>query len=197
MGGAGGGVGGRGLGGDGAVARARGDGAMDASGLGLRGGRVRGAQPGDLQPVDARAGDGVLVGGWGSRRLDGTRAGAGARGLGGNGLVECAAVGGRDVPVGAGVAQDALGRRIAATAFAGASFAQTSRTVYDALGRATRTVQNYDATGLSNAHPADWVWSAANARWEDGAGNAVSHGGDNTKNLISDTAYHMRGLARM
>src|SRR5690606_30908850 len=41
--------------------------------------------------------------------------------------------------------------------------------------------------------PADWVWDAADDRWEDGAGNAIDHGSANDQNQISTTAYDLAG----
>jgi RHS repeat-associated protein len=77
---------------------------------------------------------------------------------------------------------DALGRRIKTTVNAGASFEQTSLTVYDALDRVIRSIQNFDGTGVTSPYTA--------------ARSAFDHGTDNTKNLITDTFYNERGLVR-
>ena len=62
---------------------------------------------------------------------------------------------------------------------------------YDVLGRRVKTVTNYGVQGASD--PANWVWSATHARWEDGAGNAISFGTDNDQNRISTTTYDVAG----
>jgi len=78
---------------------------------------------------------------------------------------------------------DALSRRSKTTTDAGASYAQTTVTVYDALDRVVRTIGNYDAA-LAPANP----YIAAQS--------AFGHGTENNKNLVSDTAYNERGLVR-
>jgi YD repeat-containing protein len=77
---------------------------------------------------------------------------------------------------------DALGRRFKTTLNAGESFAQTALTVYDALGRVVRTITNFDGTGVTHPFTADR--------------STFTHGTDNTKNLITDTAFNERGLVR-
>src|SRR5690606_39191589 len=67
---------------------------------------------------------------------------------------------------------DEMGRRVSSTSNAGATFARSNRTIYDALGRVTRSIQNYVVQGSSA--PGDWEWDAGDQRWEDGAGNAIS-----------------------
>ncbi|MCA9884713.1 MAG: hypothetical protein KC708_17160, partial [Anaerolineae bacterium] len=93
---------------------------------------------------------------------------------------------------------DTLGRRVATTRNAGTDYAgpgtgfvRTSRTVYDALGRVIRTVENYTDT----TDPADWVWMTDH--WEDSSSNIISHGSDLVENIVSDVAYNARGLVRM
>jgi len=78
---------------------------------------------------------------------------------------------------------DALGRRVSTTTNAGASFAQTTLTVYDALNRVIRTIANYVAD-VSITEP----YIAAH--------DAFDHGVDNTDNLVTDTAHNQRGLVR-
>ena len=90
---------------------------------------------------------------------------------------------------------DALGRRIKTTINAGANFAQTIVTLYDALDRVWRTIANYAVQGSSA--PGDWVWDVSDARWEDGSGNPINHGTENTQNQISDTAFNERGQVRL
>ena len=89
---------------------------------------------------------------------------------------------------------DALGRRVASTTNAGTAWAQTSRTMYDALDRVWRTISNYIQQGSSA--PGDWIWDTVDQRWEDGAGNAIDHGTDHSHNLISETFYNARGQVR-
>ncbi len=92
---------------------------------------------------------------------------------------------------------DTLGRRVETTVNAGAPFAQTALTFYDALGRVWRTIANYHPQGSSV--PGDWEWNDApdKKRWEDGAGNAISPGSDNTENIMADTEYNALGLVRL
>lgn len=90
---------------------------------------------------------------------------------------------------------DALGRKVATTMNAGSSFAYTTRTIYDSLSRVTRTISRYVAQGSSA--PGDWEWDEAQNRWEDGAGNPISHGLENNQNIINDTAYNARGLMNL
>lgn len=63
--------------------------------------------------------------------------------------------------------------------------------VYDELGRQVLVIHNYEVQGMSD--PEDWEWDANDARWEDGAGNAIDHGSDNDQNLISQTVYDVAG----
>ena len=89
---------------------------------------------------------------------------------------------------------DEMGRRVATTGNYDTTFARTNRTIYDALGRVTRTIQNYVVQGSSA--PGDWVWSDSNERWEyaDNDSTAVSHGSELDENIISETNYNGRGL---
>jgi RHS repeat-associated protein len=66
-----------------------------------------------------------------------------------------------------------------------------TRSVYDGLGRVVKTIANYVAQGSSD--PAQWVWSSANNRWEDGAGNAIHHGTNFDQNIITETDYDADG----
>src|SRR5690606_31483559 len=75
------------------------------------------------------------------------------------------------------------GRRVKTTVNAGASFAQTTLTAYDALNRVIRAISNYVPT-VGIPHP----YTAAHS--------AFSHGTDNNQNLVTDTAYNARGLVR-
>jgi YD repeat-containing protein len=56
-----------------------------------------------------------------------------------------------------------------------------------------RTIDHYQPQGTSA--PGDWVW--ANNQWEYSPGNPVSHGSDNTGNIIADTDYNDLGLVRL
>lgn len=66
-----------------------------------------------------------------------------------------------------------------------------SYTVYGESGRRVMSIANYIVQGTSD--PADWVWSVANNRWEDGATNAIDHGTNNDQNRISTTEYDLAG----
>lgn len=89
---------------------------------------------------------------------------------------------------------DEMGRQVATTVNAGADFAQTSLTLYDALDRVVRTITHF--VDDDYAAPGGWVFEAG--IWKDEpAGTPISHGGDKTENLIADTAYNARGLTRM
>jgi RHS repeat-associated protein len=90
---------------------------------------------------------------------------------------------------------DAMGRRITTTTNTGTDWEQTSRTFYDALNRVWRSISNYVVQGSSA--PGDWVWDSFDDRWEDGSGNAISHGTEDNQNIISDTVYNDRGMVRM
>ena len=87
---------------------------------------------------------------------------------------------------------DTLGRRVETTAHAGADFAQSTRTIYDALGRVVRTIDNYKPYGTTD--PADWEW--VNGQWEDGSSHAIPHGEENNENLIAHTTYNALSLVR-
>lgn len=89
---------------------------------------------------------------------------------------------------------DTLGRRVRTTVNAGASFAQTTVTLYDALDRVVRTLTNF--VDASYNPPADWVFESGVWKDEPG-GTTIAHGSDNTENLITDTAYNVRGLVRL
>ncbi len=78
---------------------------------------------------------------------------------------------------------DALNRRVSVTTDAGASFARTNLTVYDALNRVVRTITNYV--------PAVRVPDPYTHKRED-----FDHGPNNDQNLVTDTAYNERGFAR-
>jgi YD repeat-containing protein len=96
-------------------------------------------------------------------------------------------------------AYDEMGRRVKTTVNDGAAFKQTSLTFYDALNRVTRTIANYvNQSGGAAESPALWVWSAVRSRWEKSASDLtpISHGADNTQNIISDTLYNARGMVR-
>lgn len=67
----------------------------------------------------------------------------------------------------------------------------TTQFVYDGMGRRVKTISNYVVQGSSD--PNDWIWSSANNRWEDGAGNAISFGMDTDQNRISLTVYDLVG----
>ena len=78
---------------------------------------------------------------------------------------------------------DPLGRRVSTTTDAGASYALTSLTVYDAFDRVVRTISNY----VVNPTIVDpYVHIRAD----------FTHGSDNTKNLISETVYNERSLVQ-
>lgn len=78
---------------------------------------------------------------------------------------------------------DALGRRVQATSDAGAAYAQTTLTVYDALSRVIRTVSNY-VPAASITDP--YVHSRVD----------FTHGMNNDQNLITDIAYNERGFVK-
>ena len=82
---------------------------------------------------------------------------------------------------------DILGRVVQTRDAAG----RESFTVYDGLGRRSLTVANYVAQANP---PEDWIWSAVNNRWEDGAGNAIDHNSPKfDQNIISQTVYNKAG----
>jgi len=76
---------------------------------------------------------------------------------------------------------DALNRRVQMTSDAGASYAQTGLTVYDALNRVIRTISNYMPNG---AIPDPYIHNRID----------FLHGTDNTQNLVTDIAYNERGM---
>lgn len=92
---------------------------------------------------------------------------------------------------------DEMGRRVASTSNAGTTWARTNRTIYDALGRVVRSIQNYVAQGSSA--PGDWVWDASAEEWQYSSTvtTAVSHGTELDENIISDTQYNGRGLVNL
>ena len=63
--------------------------------------------------------------------------------------------------------------------------------LYDVLGRRVKTVTNYLVQGSSD--PANWVWSTANNRWEDGVGTTINFGADKDQNRVTTTAYDLAG----
>lgn len=65
---------------------------------------------------------------------------------------------------------------------------------YDAVSRRTHVIVNYLPQGVSN--PANWIWDSNDGRWEDGAGNAISHGTDNEQNLITLTEHFVDGQVK-
>ena len=79
---------------------------------------------------------------------------------------------------------------------------QVTRSVYDSVGRQTRTVQNYNVqtnVSLQDVDPAGWRWNETGLQWEflyDVTGpiwNPVDHGTANDQNLISATTYDLLG----
>ncbi len=68
---------------------------------------------------------------------------------------------------------------------------RTTYTVYDASSRPIRRIANYVPSGTSN--PANWVWSTANSRWEDGTGTAIPRGTNADQNTITETVYNNEG----
>jgi TolB protein len=80
---------------------------------------------------------------------------------------------------------DPLGRRVQTTEDAGAPFAQTHLTIYDALGRVVRSVRHYVAGG-GGPNP----YTAAHGDFD------AFHGPQSTQNLVTDTAYNERGQVR-
>ena len=61
---------------------------------------------------------------------------------------------------------------------------------YDKLRRRRMVVQGYVANGQD---PANWVWDATDARWEQSAGTAISHGTDNDQNIIVQLTHDIAG----
>ncbi|GAB5426354.1 MAG: hypothetical protein Crog4KO_35010 [Crocinitomicaceae bacterium] len=95
---------------------------------------------------------------------------------------------------------DEMGRRVETTSNAGTNWARTSRTIYDALSRVTRTIQNYvDETSAQVAYTAPGTWSWDGTKWIDAAGVPIEieHGDTLDENIISDTEYNGRGLVNM
>ncbi|MEO8609542.1 MAG: RHS repeat-associated core domain-containing protein [Chloroflexota bacterium] len=97
-------------------------------------------------------------------------------------------------------AYDALGRKIRTTVNSRTAFYRTTLTFYDAMSRVVRTIDGYTNQSSGAAEePALWVWSDVRARWEKSASNTtpISHGSDNTQNVITDTLYNARGFIRL
>ena len=100
---------------------------------------------------------------------------------------------------------DTLGRRVKTTANAGASFADTTLTLYDALGRVWRIIAKYNNPEVSPGvyeytAPGTWEWDEAAKSWKDQTSptaKTISHGSDNTENIIADTKYNAFGLVRL
>jgi YD repeat-containing protein len=100
----------------------------------------------------------------------------------------------KNIPTSRLYSYDALGRRVSTTTRAGSTQAREQRTIYDALNRPVRVIQNY--VDHSYAAPGGWVFE--NGVWKDApAGQAISMGADLDENLISDTVYNARGLVRL
>lgn len=64
----------------------------------------------------------------------------------------------------------------------------TTRFVYDQLGRRTLTMRNYVVQATS---PDNWTW--ANNQWEDGSAGAIYHRLAFDQNLITETVYNKAG----
>ncbi|MCA0457139.1 MAG: DUF6531 domain-containing protein [Chloroflexi bacterium] len=96
---------------------------------------------------------------------------------------------------------DEMGRRVQTTVNVGAPGEQATYTNYDALNRVIRTINNYkNPGGTTYAAPGNWVWDSPNQAWKDGTGGGavtISHGTDNTQNIISDTQYNARGMVKL
>jgi hypothetical protein len=100
----------------------------------------------------------------------------------------------KNIPTSRLYTYDALGRRVSTTTRAGSTQAREQRTIYDALNRPVRVIQNY--VDYSYAAPGSWVFE--NGVWKDTpGGQAISMGADLDENLISDTVYNARGLVRL
>ncbi|MBZ0282462.1 MAG: hypothetical protein K8L97_17105 [Anaerolineae bacterium] len=80
---------------------------------------------------------------------------------------------------------DAQGRVLQTTDTRG----NITRFVYDRLNRRVKTISNYLVQGSTD--PKDWIWDVN--QWEDGAGNAISFGGDKDQNRITTTVYDRAG----
>ncbi|MEM9954984.1 MAG: RHS repeat-associated core domain-containing protein [Chloroflexota bacterium] len=94
---------------------------------------------------------------------------------------------------------DEMGRRVTSST-SGAVTARTNRTIYDALGRVVRTIQNYipETAGMvAYTGPGTWVWDGT--QWLDDASTPVviEHGADLDENIIAITSYNKRGLVNM
>lgn len=91
---------------------------------------------------------------------------------------------------------DEIGRRVEVTTNAGASFAQTTITLYDALDRVWRTITNYRNAASAYTAPGTWVWNETSAIWEDANTVPIDHGDGKNENIISDTSYNARGFVK-
>ncbi|MCZ7554514.1 MAG: RHS repeat protein [Anaerolineales bacterium] len=91
---------------------------------------------------------------------------------------------------------DEMGRQVEVTTNVGASHALTTLTLYNALSRVTRTITGYQRPQGINP-PGAWQWNGQTGQWEDGSQHPISHGEDNTENIIADTVYNQRGQVRL
>jgi RHS repeat-associated protein len=62
---------------------------------------------------------------------------------------------------------------------------------YDKARRQKTIVQGYLASTFND--PDTWIWDSANARWEDGAGTAITFGMANDRNSITQVEYDKAG----
>ncbi|CAG0941285.1 hypothetical protein ANRL1_00487, partial [Anaerolineae bacterium] len=64
------------------------------------------------------------------------------------------------------------------------------RPVYDAVGRRTRMVQNWQSGGTGyNTDPTLWAWDNGQERWEDNNGTEIPHGSNTDLNIVTETLY--------
>lgn len=64
------------------------------------------------------------------------------------------------------------------------------RPVYDAVGRRTRLVQNWQSGGTGySTDPTLWVWDNGQERWEDNNGTEIPHGSNTDLNIVTETLY--------
>ncbi|MBK8139261.1 MAG: hypothetical protein IPK52_26160 [Chloroflexi bacterium] len=74
---------------------------------------------------------------------------------------------------------------------------RVTRTIYDELGRVRLTVQNYvaqyDLIYGAEVDPSAWAWREVSGiyAWRLNSGEIVSHGEDNSENIITGTIYGM------